>query len=136
MPAAKGTFDVKMNPEPPYFEGEGVTLARATFDKRFHGPLTATSQVQFLSVRAGDHAAYVALERIEGSLDGRAGSFVVTHKATAAGTAPSLAIEIVPGTGRGALEGITGTMQIEIIEKQHVYTIAYELPEGSGLGAS
>ncbi|MEN9581876.1 MAG: hypothetical protein RJA70_4885 [Pseudomonadota bacterium] len=131
MPTAKGPFNVKMNPEPPYFEGEGVTLARATFDKEFHGPLSATSLVQFLSVRAGEHAAYVALERIEGSIDGRQGSFVVMHKALASATEKSLVIEIVPGTGTGDLAGITGTMQIEVVNKEHAYTLDYTLPSGA-----
>jgi Protein of unknown function (DUF3224) len=128
MPTAQGTFDVKMNPEPPYYEGAGVTLARATFNKTFHGELSGTSLVQFLSVRAGEHAAYVALERIEGTLGGMAGSFVVTHKALASVEAKSLVIEIVPGTGTGALAGIAGTMLIDIVDKQHFYTVEYSLP--------
>lgn len=131
MPIATGPFDVKMNPEPPYFEGDGVVLARATFDKRFHGALDATSLVQFLSVRAGTSGAYVALERIEGTLDGRAGSFVVTHTAKASATGRTLAIEIVAGTGTGALAGITGTMRIDIVDKQHSYTVDYTLPDAS-----
>jgi Protein of unknown function (DUF3224) len=128
MPLAHGSFDVKMNPEPPYFEADGVTLARATFDKTFHGPLSATSQVQFLSVRANEHAAYVALERIVGSLDGRVGSFVVTHRAVASAKARSLEIEIVPGTGTGALHGLTGKMVIDIVDGKHLYTVDYTLP--------
>ncbi|MFN0247290.1 MAG: DUF3224 domain-containing protein [Kofleriaceae bacterium] len=128
MPTAKGKFDVKMNPEPPYFEGSGVTLARATFDKIFHGALSGKGLVQFLSVRAGEHAAYVAMERIEGTLDGKTGSFVVTHKALASAEAKSLVIEIVPGTGTEGLAGISGTMHVDIVDKQHLYTIEYSLP--------
>lgn len=136
MPILKGTFEVKMNPEPPYFEGEGVTLARATFDKKFAGPLQATSVVQFLSVRAGGHAAYVAMERIEGSLEGRSGSFVVMHKALASPSDRSLSIDIVPETGTGALAGISGSMQIDIVEKQHFYTLDYALPPDDGSSAA
>jgi hypothetical protein len=79
-------------------------------------------------VRAGEHAAYVALERIDGTLDGKAGSFVVTHRALASASGQSLSIEIVPGTGTGALAGITGTMHIEIVDKKHLYTVDYMLP--------
>lgn len=128
MPIVRGTFDVKMTPEPPYSDRDGVTLARATFDKTFHGPLSAKGEVQFLSVRAGTDAAYVALERIEGTLDGRAGSFVATHKAQASSTGRTLVIEIVPGTGTGELRGITGTIDIEIVEGKHHYAVDYALP--------
>lgn len=128
MTTVKGSFDVKMNPEPPYFEGDGVVLARATFDKTFHGPLSATGLVQFLSVRAGDVAAYVALERIDGTLDGKRGSFVVTHKAQASPSGNALTIEVVAGTATGELKGLTGTIQIEIIDKKHFYTFDYALP--------
>ena len=128
MPTVHGTFDVTMHPEPPYSERDGVTLARAVFDKTFHGPLTATGRVEFLSVRAGENAAYVALERIEGTLDGRAGSFVVTHRALASRAAKTLQIEVVPGTGTGALAGLEGTIDVEIVEKKHHYTMTYALP--------
>jgi len=122
-----------MTPEPPYFEGEGVTLARATFNKTFHGPLSATGVVQFLSVRAGTNAAYVALERIEGTLDGRLGSFVATHKGIASASGKSLTVEIVPGTGTGELAGIEGTIDIDIEGGKHFYTVHYAL---SANGAS
>lgn len=127
MPIVSGTFDVKMNPEPPSFDDDGVTIARATFDKTFHGPLSATGRVDFVSVRAGDDAAYVAIERIAGTLDGRAGSFVVTHRALAGAAGRTLAVDVVPGTGRGALVGLRGALTIEIVDRVHHYTFDYAL---------
>lgn len=128
MNTIRGTFDVKMTPEPPYSDANGVTLARATFDKTFHGPLSATGSVQFLSVRAGTNAAYVALERIEGTLEGRQGSFVVTHKAVASSNGRSLVIEIVSGTGTHELSGIEGSIEVEIVEGKHFYIMHFTLP--------
>lgn len=121
MPIVSGTFDVKMNPEPPSIDDDGVTIARATFDKTFHGPLSATGRVDFVSVRAGDDAAYVA------TLDGRAGSFVVTHRALAGAAGRTLAVDIVPGTGRGALVGLRGAITIDVIDRVHHYTFNYAL---------
>lgn len=128
MTTVRGSFDVKMNPEPPYHDAEGIVLARATFDKTFHGSLSATGSVQFLSVRAGTNAAYVALERIEGSLDGKRGSFIVTHRALASSSGRSLSIEIVPGTGTGELQGIEGSIEVDIVEGKHFYTLHFVLP--------
>ncbi|MCA9606542.1 MAG: DUF3224 domain-containing protein [Myxococcales bacterium] len=128
MTTIRGTFDVTMHAEPPHFERDGVAIARATFDKTFHGPLSAESHVDFLSVRAGEHAAYVAIERIEGTVDGKAGSFVVTHKAQASSDGAALAIEVVPGTGTGELAGLTGTIDVEITDGVHHYAMTYALP--------
>lgn len=128
MHTARGTFYVTMHPEPPYSDRDGVVLARAVFDKTFRGALAATGRVEFLSVRAGEHAAYVALERIEGTLDGRAGSFVVTHRARASSQGRSLEIDVVAGTGTGALVGLEGTIAIDIVDKVHHYTMTYSLP--------
>lgn len=119
-----------MNAEPPLFERGGLTVARATFDKRFAGPLDATSVVWFTSVRTPDpaSAAYVAIERIDGTLDGRAGSFVVTHLATSTGDGRSLEVAIVKGSGTDALVGITGRMTIHVEDGRHTYEIDYTLP--------
>jgi hypothetical protein len=127
---AQGSFEVTMNPEPPLFERGGLTVARATFDKRFSGPLQATSVVWFTSVRTPDpaSAAYVAIERIDGTLDGRVGSFVVTHLATSTGDGRSLEIAIVAGSGTDALAGITGRMTIHVEGGRHTYEIDYTLP--------
>ena len=122
----RGSFEVKMSGEPPYAEQDGITFSRARFDKVFSGPLDATSVVQGLMVLTTDPKvrAYVAIERIEGALEGRAGSFVVAHHAV--GSAFSLTI--MPGSGRGALEGIDGVMRIEITEGKHYYEVEYTLP--------
>jgi hypothetical protein len=127
---ATGTFDVTAHHEPPYASADGVSLGRSRFDKRFHGPLSATSEVQMIGVRTPSPAdmAYVAVERIEGTLDGRAGSFVVLHLAQIRAGARSLELVIAPGTGTGALAGIDGRMQIRIEGGQHFYEIEYALP--------
>lgn len=126
---AQGSFEVKMNAQPPESERDGVVIGRATFDKRFSGGLEATSVVWFTSVRTPDpaSAAYVAIERIEGTLDGRAGSFVVTHLATSKADGRSLEVVIVGGSGTGALAGIEGRMTIRVEAGRHDYEIDYTL---------
>ena len=124
----QGTFDINSELEPPYDEVDGVVLARATFEKRFAGPLSATSRVHMLGARTrGPGAAYVALERITGTLEGRRGIFVVTHLGVI-DKAPTLAIAIVPDSGTGELAGISGSMTIQVIDKQHHYQLDYTLP--------
>jgi hypothetical protein len=72
--------------------------------------------------------AYVAIERIQGTLRGRKGTFSVIHNGTMKrGGDFSLLIRIVPDSGTDELTGISGTMQINIADGKHSYTVEYEL---------
>ncbi|MBX7195631.1 MAG: DUF3224 domain-containing protein [Sandaracinaceae bacterium] len=130
---ARGSFDVKLTPSPPYDTEHGMSLGHLTVDKRFHGPLEAVGLVHMISARssARPSAAYVAVERIVGTLEGREGGFVVTHVGVMDRGAASLEIRIVADSGFGALAGIAGTMAIDIVEGQHFYTLRYALPDPS-----
>lgn len=127
---ARGTFEITMQGEPPYDEVAGVTLGRAQFDKRFSGDLVASSHVNMLAARTPveNSAAYVALERIVGAVDGKHGSFAVVHTGLMTRGERSLTITIVPDSGTGALVGIAGTMDIQIVEGHHHYTLDFTLP--------
>jgi hypothetical protein len=128
---AKGSFDIKMTAEPPYDAVEGVALGRAHFDKRFSGPLEATSTVQMLSARTPveGSAGYVGVERISGVLDGKRGTFVVVHTGVMRkGTRQLLSVTVVPDSGTGELAGISGRMDIQIVEGKHFYELDYSFP--------
>jgi hypothetical protein len=126
---AKGTFDIKMTAEPPFDVEGGVSLSRVRFDKRFAGALDATSAVHMLAARTPveDSAGYVAIERIAGALDGRRGSFVVLHLGISARGARSLSLPVVPDSGTGELSGLSGRMEIRIVDGQHFYELDYTL---------
>ncbi len=125
-----GTFAITMTPEPGAEVVDGITIGRVRFDKVFAGPLTATSVVQMTSARTtiANSAGYVAIERIAGTVEGKAGSFVVMHTGVMDRGAQSLTISIVPDSGTGELAGIVGTMGIQIVEGVHHYTLDYTLP--------
>jgi hypothetical protein len=127
--SANGTFSVDSTFAPPFHSEDGVTLGGARFDKQFTGGLEATSFVEMLYARTPDPtcATYVAIERIAGTLCGRAGSFVVHHVGLREGGTDSLTVSIVPGSGTGALSGITGVMTITITDGVHYYTVAASL---------
>jgi hypothetical protein len=132
MSHAAGPFDVEMQPDPNYETAEGgVVLGRVAFKKQFHGALDATSVVQMLSAGSPvkGSAGYVAIERVVGTLDGRAGAFILQHNATMNRGQPSLAIVVVPDTGTGGLVGLAGTMAIDIVEGKHSYRFEYTLPD-------
>ncbi|MEV7544627.1 DUF3224 domain-containing protein [Streptomyces sp. NPDC089915] len=128
--STSGTFDLtSFEPEVAEKGGPGAGLGRVRITKAFRGGLSGTSTVHMLSVAdtAGAPAAYVAVERFEGELDGRPGSFVLQHSAPGS-HGERLAIRVVEGTGSGALEGLSGTFAIHQSEDgTHSYVLEYTL---------
>jgi hypothetical protein len=128
---ATGTFVVTLKPLA--FEGqpEGSTLGRLSIDKQIAGDLEATTAGQMLSAMTGTKgsAGYVALERVDGTLHGRRGSFVLQHTGTMQRGTPSLSVSVVPDSGTGALEGLAGTFDIIVADGAHRYEFNYSLPD-------
>jgi Protein of unknown function (DUF3224) len=124
---ANGTFQVKLQPEAPYDEVEGVSLGRASLEKVFTGPLEATSVGHMIGARTpiANSAGYIAIERVIGSLEGKRGTFVLQHKGTMDRGTPSLLVNIVPDSGTGELRGLSGTMSIKIEDGTHFYELDY-----------
>lgn len=129
---ALGTFEVQANRQPPYDAAPGATLARVRLTKQFQGDLEATSTVEMLSAitQVQGSAGYVAIERVEGSLRGNAGTFVLQHSGLMTRGTPTLSVVVVPDSGTGALRGLSGSMRIDIRDGQHAYTLDYELEAG------
>jgi len=114
MSRATGRFDVKVEPITPNEEVEGTSTGEM---------LTAGTTVDG-SMSAG----YVAIERMQGSLAGRRGGFVLQHTATMDRGVQSLTITVVPDSGSGELQGLRGSLAIEVVAEEHRYTFDYSLP--------
>ncbi|MGH1541766.1 MAG: DUF3224 domain-containing protein [Arenicella sp.] len=127
-----GQFQVSLKPQEPYGKsGNGINLGRMSIDKTFSGELDASSTGEMLSaitVVQGS-AGYVAIERVEGSLNGKQGSFVLQHYGTMNKGKDQLVVEVVPDSGTQELTGLSGKMTIRIDEGQHYYDFDYELSE-------
>ncbi len=128
-----GTFEIDMKPAPvqggaPARPDE--SRARMTFTKTWSGSLSGESDGVMLSAGSPAHGAagYVALERFEGTLDGRQGSFALQQCGTMAHGRDSLLAVVTPGSGTGALAGLAGTLAIERFDGQHRYSLQYALP--------
>lgn len=124
---ASGTFDVKLTPQ----KDEGVgdaSIGRMAIDKQYHGDLEGTGLGQMLAGMAAevkDSGAYVAIERVRGTLHGHKGSFALHHRGVMTHGAQDLTIIVVPDSGTEELKGISGTMTIDIKDGKHFYTFDY-----------
>ena len=131
MPQAKGEFEVTRDMEPALALGDGVEAMHVRFEKKFSGPLQASSVVHMLAAVTAVEAsaAYVAIERIAGSLEGRDGSFLAVHKGIMTRGVPSLSLTVVPDSGTGELAGLSGSMAIDIVDGHHHYTFDYDFED-------
>jgi len=124
---AKGEFEVSRSIEPPCDMGDGAVVGHYRIDKRFHGDLDGSSVVHMLATgtETPGSAAYVAIERVSGILQGRTGTFFLQHNGMMARGAPTLSLTVVPDSGTGELAGISGAMAIDITGGKHYYTFDY-----------
>ncbi|WP_416907901.1 MAG: DUF3224 domain-containing protein [Polymorphobacter sp.] len=125
---ARGSFTVSMTPEDGQ-ETDGLSRARLKVEKQFEGGLVAASEGTMLSATTPEQgsAAYVLIERVAGTLDGRAGSFALAHLGLMDKGAPQLSVTIVPGSGTGALAGLRGEMTLDVGGGRHDYVLRYSL---------
>ena len=136
-------FDVVSWDQTPY-DGVpgGPALGEAVVGKTYRGDLEGTGEARLLMCQAEGgadaaggpvNAGYVASEQIVGRLAGREGTFVVQHWGVAAdGATPWTAGHVVPGSGTGELEGLTGTVEIAVdADGKHTLALDYSVP-GAG----
>lgn len=131
MPSITGTFDVSITPETLSDTAAQSGLGRLSLAKRYHGALDASAQGEMLSARASvaGSAGYVALERVQGSLDGRHGSFYLQHSGSMTRGTPALSVTVVPDTGTEQLQGLSGNLAIRIEDGKHYYDFTYDIAD-------
>jgi hypothetical protein len=127
---ARGSITVEITPQVEPDEVDGVGLGGMSIAKRFEGDLVVRGSGEMLTALTpvAGSAGYVAIERVTGTLHGKAGSFVLQHSGTMHAGDQRLSITVVPGSGTGALAGIEGSLTLEIVDGRHDYELAYTLP--------
>lgn len=127
---ANGLFETKFEPKEFSLKSENdFNFDRFLRQKSFHGQLEAKSKGEMISARTPTKgsAGYVAIENVKGVLDGKSGSFVLQHFGIMDRGKDRLILEVVPDSGTEELEGISGSMKIDIIDGKHHYAFDYEL---------
>jgi hypothetical protein len=125
----EGTFEVQVLPQPQAPE-ERAVVARSVLAKTYFGPVSGKAAGVMLAcnTEVEGSAAYVAIERFAGTVEGRTGSFALQHVGQMNRGAGTLTIRVVPDSGTGELAGITGSLGIRIADGKHHYALDYTLP--------
>lgn len=111
--------------------GPRYAHARATFDYR--GLIEGTSTCDYLlyydgtEQNGGQRAP--GFERIEGSVAGREGSFVIRHDVAYGPDGIADSFTVVPGSGTGELAGIAGTGTAAGSQQTVPYTFDYSFEQ-------
>jgi hypothetical protein len=129
---AKGSFEVNPSPLPMDEVNQKIGAMRMSFEKRFVGALEATSVVSMIGMMNQElgSGAYVALEKLVGTLDGRKGSFCLQHSCAMSKGKPTQSITVVPDSGTDDLKGLSGAFTIDIVGDDHFYTLEYAFGSG------
>jgi hypothetical protein len=127
---ARGEFLVKLLPLGMEGLAENSKIGRMSINKSISGGLVATTVGQMLSAmtEVKGSAGYVAIEKVDGVLNGKKGTFVLQHTGTMNKGIPSLSVTVVPDSGTGELVGLAGEFNIIVAGGKHRYEFKYSLP--------
>lgn len=118
------TFEIEITPTDAVLPATG----RFDFAKVWHGDAEGLSKGVMMS--AGDPASgtagYVAMEVFDGTLDGRQGTVAFQQFGAMRGGVQELRYAIVPGSGSGGLQDVTGVLTLEI-DDDGVHHVVFDL---------
>ncbi|MCA8949672.1 MAG: DUF3224 domain-containing protein [Planctomycetes bacterium] len=84
-------------------------MTRASVENVYEGDIAGRGALEYLmAYNQAGNAAFVGLERITGSVLGRAGSFVLEHRGTYGQDGVRIELVVLPGAGSGELAGLLG----------------------------
>jgi hypothetical protein len=131
MKRATGSFEVSLQLLSNSEISDDPLFGRLLLIKKFSGDLAGSARGQMLSAGTATRgsAGYVAIDQFTGTLEGHRGSFVLQHSGSMNRGVPTLSIMVVPDSGTAELQGLTGTLSVNVIDGRHFYDFIYSLPE-------
>ncbi len=125
----KGEFELSATPNEVSDIEKPLGLMKMIFNKTFHGELSGNSIVSMMGILNKEigSGGYVAIEKFDGSVEGKKGSFYFQHSSTMNNGAQNQSINIIPNSGTDEISSISGSMIIEIKDGKHFYIFDYDL---------
>jgi len=130
MSIATGVFEVASWKEDTYQELDGGgKLTRASVGGSLTGDLSGNTSVEWLMCyQKSGSARYVGLQRVEGSLHGRKGTFVIESIGEFDGGQATGTWSVVPGSGTEALAGLRGSGRFQApLGSKATFTLDYAI---------
>lgn len=127
---ANARFAIKSWDEKPYSEGPDLPkLTRASVTKTFTGDIEGEGRVEYLMMyRSDGSATFVGLERVDGRIGDKAGSFVLKRTGSFEGGLAKESYSVVPGSATGDLRGLAGDGSSSVGHgMEHPFVLSYEL---------
>jgi hypothetical protein len=118
---ATGRIEVGTYEPQPYDESDqGPTLVEIHVTETFEGDIEGHGVARFLqAIRKDGSASFVGIERVTGSVGGRAGTFVLQDTGILEGSTVKGDWFVVPGSGTGELSDLRGEGGFEAELGQH-----------------
>jgi hypothetical protein len=122
------TFKIESWNEESFSKAEdGPTLNRASVTQTYSGALEANSTIEYLMTTfKDDTSTFIGVEEVIGELEGKPGSFLLNHHGTHEDGVAKSTFEIIPHSGTGELEGISGNGHYEATHEQSTFKMFYE----------
>ena len=121
------TFSLKSWDEKPYNELPGeLKMTRSSVAYAYQGDIEGASTLDYLMVyREDGSGSFVGLERVIGSVAGRAGSFVLQHTGTFDKSDVNGTCFVVPQSGTGELTNLRGEGSISLSGHADLYPMSF-----------
>lgn len=117
--------------ETPFREiSDEVRLVQADSAQDYAGGLTGHGEVRYLMMYTGQGATlFSGLEYVTGSLGGNDGAFAIRWEGEDDGSATRARGTVIPGSGTGALTGLSGEASLEAARGSEIsMTVSWEVP--------
>jgi hypothetical protein len=127
---ANARFAITKWDEKPYSEGVDLPkLTRASVTKTLTGDIEGEGHVEYLMMYRSDGSAmFVGLERIDGRIGDKTGSFVLQRTGAFEGGLAKETYSVVPGSATGDLRGLVGEGSSSVGHgMEHPFVLSYEL---------
>ena len=127
---ANARFAIKNWDEKPYSEEPGLPkLTRASVMRTYTGDIDGEGRVEFLMMyRSDGTAAFLGFERIDATLSGKSGTFVLQWTGVYEGGLAKATYFVVPGSGTGELQGLEGDGTSAVGHgMEHPFALSYAL---------
>lgn len=127
---ARCTFSVQSWDEQTFSEVDGqLKLTHASVTKTFAGDLEGEGTLQYLMFYGPrDQTRVIGLERVQGKLGGKAGTFVLEHMGGDDGSEARGRVTVLAGSGTGELTALRGSGEaVATRTGDYTMTLDYEL---------